>query len=90
MGEFSPNGYKNSIFVFGSSTKDHRDAVIRFILRRADLGAKRIAVLRRRRIKIRDGDGDVVQASNHGASNSLLERDLIKQHQISPLAPAEI
>ena len=49
----------------GQFDKDHGHPVIRFGLRRADLGAKRVAILIRRRIEIRHGDGHMVKTSDH-------------------------
>ena len=49
----------------GQRDEHNRHPVIRFVLRRAHLRAQRIAILRGRGLQIRDGDGDVVQASDH-------------------------
>ncbi len=53
----------------GQLDEDHRDAVIRFRLRRADLGTKGTAVLGGGGLKVRDGNGDVVQAADHAAGS---------------------
>jgi 2,3-bisphosphoglycerate-independent phosphoglycerate mutase len=53
--------------------EDDGDAVIGLVLRRADRGAERVAILRRSRLEIRHGNGDMVQATDHGRLR-LLER----------------
>src|SRR6056297_820033 len=50
----------------GQFDEDHGHAVIGFVLRRADRGAKGAAILLGRGVEIRHGDGKVVQASDHG------------------------
>jgi hypothetical protein len=49
----------------GQFDKHDRHAMIRLILRRTDLRAKRPAVLRGGCLQIRHGDGDVVQTTDH-------------------------
>ena len=46
--------------------EDHRDTVIGFILRRADTGAQRIAILGDGGGQVRHRNGDMVQTSYHG------------------------
>jgi len=46
--------------------EDDRDAVVGFLLRGADAGAQRAAILRGGGLEVGHGDGDVVQASDHG------------------------
>jgi hypothetical protein len=46
--------------------EDHRHAVLRLRGRRRDAGPERLAISVRRLFEVRDGDGDVVQLSDHG------------------------
>jgi hypothetical protein len=49
----------------GQFDEDDGDTVVGFVLRRADLGAQRVAVLRRGGVEIRHRDGHMVQPSDH-------------------------
>ena len=46
--------------------EDDGDAVIGFFLGRVDLGAERVAILGGGGREVRDGDGDVIEATDHG------------------------
>jgi hypothetical protein len=49
----------------GQFDEDDGHAMVRLVLRGADLGAQRVAILRRRGLEVGHGDGDMVQASDH-------------------------
>src|SRR6056297_75881 len=51
----------------GQLDEHHRHTVIGLVLRRADMGTQRIAVLGARGLEIGHGDGDMVETSDHGA-----------------------
>jgi hypothetical protein len=50
----------------GQLDEDHRHAMGGFVLRGADPGAERVAVLRRRGLEVGHGDRHMVQSADHG------------------------
>jgi hypothetical protein len=62
MGEFSPKG---------QGDEHDGDAMRRFILRRADRGAQSVRIKPDRGRKVGYGNGNVVEATDHGQSSVL-------------------
>ena len=69
IGECSPKRVQELDLGVGELDEDDGDAVGRLVLRRADPGAEGVAVLRRGAGEVGHGDGDMVEAADHGSEH---------------------
>ena len=70
IGEASPSTPSSSILVLGSVDEYRLHAVVGLVLDGRDLGAQHVAILPRRGRDVGHGDGDVVEAADHGTVSS--------------------